>query len=118
VPTILDYAGVQIPRFVQGRSLRGLFSKEGPPPELQESALIELFFPFGRRETAIRTSRFLYYLSSTGKEILYDVESDPAMLHNAASADAYQADLSGLRKEMLRKLFAAGMNTADRPAEY
>ncbi len=87
VPTILDFCGVQIPRFVQGKSMRALL--RGETTEHKENVFTEFFDPYGLRQSTIRTKRYKYYCNNEGKEILFDLERDPQELQNVVDCEAY-----------------------------
>jgi N-acetylglucosamine-6-sulfatase len=91
-PTFAAIAGVEPPRFVDGRSFFGLFTKPNQP--WRRSFLIE------RRQMethelsgkaiidGLRTARHTYVEYGSGERELYDLESDPFQLANiAATAD-------------------------------
>ena len=102
LPTILDYCDVEVPERVQGRSLRDVL--EGRSNEHRERVFVEyaqndevlvrdrnykLIYERGRRR---RTDGY-----DTGKDLpgpllrLYDMQHDPAEMHNLADDPAYAA---------------------------
>ena len=102
-PTILDWCGVQIPPYMQGRSLRPLL--EGRDYQPRSSAFIELRNPFGHAYKAVRTHDYTYCRYSDGRDILVDAASDPHQLQNVASDIHKQDLLHSAREEMLRRWF-------------
>jgi len=81
IPTICDYAGVNIPNDLQGLSFKGL--AEGKNPEQwRESLLVESEFG-----NMIRTENYKYALYYKGKnrEQLYDLVNDPYENRNCAN---------------------------------
>ncbi len=116
VPTILDYCGIQTPRFVQGESLKKLL--EGSTDKHKKDILVEYFDPFGRREAAVRTEQYKYCYSTEGKEILYDLSNDPYELRNVVHEQPYADVLSDMRARMNRRLMQAAYNGDEYTAEY
>ncbi len=82
-PTILDYAGLEVPDDWPGRSLRPL--AEGRVARVREQVaghMLALRRQPGRRESPpsgafLRRGRWRYLLYSDGGEALYDLASDP-----------------------------------------
>lgn len=116
VPTILDFCGVQIPRFVQGKSMRALL--RGETTEHKDNVFTEFFDPYGLRQSTIRTKRYKYYCNNEGKEILFDLEKDPQELQNVVDCAAYAQVLSKLRRDMILRLQNAAYPNLEQTAEY
>lgn len=89
-PTIADFAGISVPSYVDGRSLRPLLS--GRDTGWRQVALLE---GFGNEEEALeasesatpafralRSSDTLYVKYETGERELYDLSKDPYELSN------------------------------------
>ncbi len=96
-PTLAELAGVEIPHFVDGRSLAPLLGSNRPAPESWRQAfLLEqysdegLIAPSTRSDQAIfvglRTLRYKYVEYWTGVKEIYDLASDPYELSNFASS--------------------------------
>jgi len=102
VPTILDYCGIQIPPFIQGSSLKPLL--EGRINEFKEEILVEMFEPFGKKETTIRTKRYKYYFSSDGEELLFDLVNDPLEFNDLSKDIRYKDILSDMRRRMIARI--------------
>lgn len=115
-PTILDYCGVQIPPFFQGRSIRPLL--EGRPYEPRSSAFIEHRVPFGASWKTVRTDRYKYCVSNAGEELLFDLEEDPGELYNRAGEPVYRDVLQAMREELLRRWFTVERQYPLRTGEY
>lgn len=114
--TMLDYAGVEAPGFMEGRSLRPLV--EGRETEWREELFLESLFtmrdnPF---QEGIRTERWKYIRMYDGVmpfresdvdfadrpaefELLFDLESDPNEQTNLASVPAHADILAELREK-------------------
>ena len=100
-PTILDYAGVDVPASMQGASLAPLAS-DAPPGSWRTEFFYEHHFAHARipRSEGVRTPRWKYlrYLDSRPlHEELYDLENDPREKENLASAPDHAQDLATLR---------------------
>lgn len=103
VPTILDYCGVQIPPFMQGKTLKPLLENKEFKP--RKSAFIQLKFPFGISYKAIRTREFLYMINNNGEEKLYDLRKSPYALNNVSDSKEYYKILSDMRREISVRWF-------------
>ncbi|MGG1516350.1 sulfatase-like hydrolase/transferase [Paenibacillus oryzisoli] len=116
-PTLLDAAGISVPRAMQGRSLLPLLrgEREGWPEEvfvqISESQI-------GR---AIRTHRWKYSVSASSgdsnreagsevyaEEFLYDLQADPHELNNLIGMASFQAVADELRERLIRRMEEAG----------
>ncbi len=79
MPTFLDYAGIEAPASLRGRSLRPVV--EGNAGEWREFVAAETMEPEARM---IRTARYKYICYGEGdhREQLFDMQSDPGELRN------------------------------------
>jgi arylsulfatase A-like enzyme len=117
VPSILDWCGVQVPSFMQGRSFRPLL--EGRPYEPRRSALIELRNTHGRGGyKAVRTTDWLYECRADGTERLFDLPEDPDQLRNVAGVSCNADALSAMRRELIDRWFDADVRHSRRTAAY
>jgi N-acetylglucosamine-6-sulfatase len=123
-PTMLDFAGVDIPRTMQGRSWRPVL--EGKDPQGRESWLYEYFweknFPWDPTQYGIRGRRFKYIRypeignadvdypmkGELPYEELYDLQSDPFEMRNLAGDAAALTTLNQLRDTLRRTLDETG----------
>ncbi|MCA9129457.1 MAG: sulfatase-like hydrolase/transferase [Planctomycetales bacterium] len=94
LPTLVDYAGVELPAHVQGKSLRPLL--EGK----QDTKLRRYVVTENHTGRMLRTDRFKYcvYRVGTIRESLVDLQEDPGELVNLATDDRYQATLNDHRE--------------------
>ncbi|WP_434036264.1 sulfatase family protein [Formosa sp. 4Alg 33] len=103
--TILDYAGVDIPTFYDGKSMRPLI--ENPKTEIRSTLpIIQVWGPQATHCLTVMDSRFKYiywYYKDENKDIypteeLFDIENDPYELVNLANQSEYKSELVKLRK--------------------
>ena len=114
-PTFVEALGGSTDQnqWLEGQSLQPIIGGEAPLGNdvaicESEFGLMEIVrdLPAGpatsRRATMIRTERYKYILSETGPNLLYDLEQDPAEIHDRADDPA----LSTVRAELHEQLFA------------
>jgi arylsulfatase A-like enzyme len=97
VPTLLEAAGIPVPYHIQGSSLM-------PALEGREFAGRQFALTEGRGAKAIRTAKYRYVLYADGRELLFDLESDPHGYHNMADDPDLREILAELRHQMLKRL--------------
>jgi N-acetylglucosamine-6-sulfatase len=108
-PTLLELAGVPIPKTIQGRSFASLL-KDGKT-QWRNSFLTEYFqekqYPRTPTWQAVRTERWKYikYTDSDGMDELYDLNADPYEVKNLIQQPPFQATLKQMQAELekLRK---------------
>ncbi len=108
-PTFADLGGVQVPSFVDGRSLKPLLGTNSSPGSSWRTAfLIEHRRAPEEQEDvraipnyyAVRTSRYLYVeYPTTGEKELYDLDADPYELKNVYPS-ASPTLLSALKRRL------------------
>jgi len=98
-PTILDYADVNIPDEMQGKSLRPLIERKDTLR--RTDFLCEHLFnhPFIPQSEGIRTEKWKYfrYRNDPGHEELYNLKEDPAEKDNLSADPVYKTVLDSLR---------------------
>ena len=99
--TFLDWAGVEIPKRYQGRSLQPVVSSEKPSDWRTES--FHEHFAVRHRIPAfegLRNARYKYvrYVDHNQKEFLHDLSSDPDELVNLANDPKHVDTLKSMRK--------------------
>jgi arylsulfatase A-like enzyme len=104
-PTILDLAGVDALREMDGRSLVPQAREPGAPGGA--GVLLEMGGPY-RRTTGVRDSRYLYVERPTGERELYDVASDPEQLENRAGDPALAPVVASMAAQLDRLRTCAG----------
>lgn len=110
-PTILDYAGLPIPKDVQGRSIRPLL--RGQSPKNWRTAMYYHYYEYPGPHWVlphygIRTERYkLIHYYTTGEWELFDLKRDPHEMRNVYHDPAYadvvrklKAELEGLRRKL------------------
>jgi arylsulfatase A-like enzyme len=113
-PTVLDLAGVPVPRNMHGRSIRPLLT--GREEGWRTDWLYEYYeYPWWHRVRpfrGIRTDRYKYihwYSTDPEQFELYDLWTDPEEIHNLADDRQYR----GLRKQLHDRLGELRHETAD-----
>ena len=101
-PTILDYAGVEIPEKMQGRSLRPWVLGQSPA-SWRTDFFYEHHFPFGGKipdSEGVRTPNWKYVRYTASEplvEQLYDLTQDPFEERNLATLPKHNEFLEKLR---------------------
>lgn len=91
-PTIADYAGLPIPKNLEGRSLKGVVAGE------QNKVRDYIVTTLGRASYALRTGQWKFIRYYDGSEELYDLSTDANEWRNLASVAVHQQKLVGFRK--------------------
>lgn len=105
-PTILDLAGVAVPKEVQGRSLAPLF--RGDANDWRKSFFAEYFVEqgFPRQPTweAVRNDRwkYIHYPADSGWDELYDLRNDRYEMKNLVRDPQHQQQVTELKAELPR----------------
>jgi arylsulfatase A-like enzyme len=110
-PTILDYAGVEIPAEVQGESLRPLLRDETPKQWRQAIYYHYYEYPYGwhdvKKHYGIRTRKYklIHFYDDIDAKELYNLEKDPHELNNIYGNEQFariqkrlEGELAELRK--------------------
>jgi arylsulfatase A-like enzyme/Tfp pilus assembly protein PilF len=87
LPTVLDFLGIPVPAGVQGRSLRSVMRRSGPPQSDGTSYYAETLSPrlsYGWGEQRVLFEGPLKYIHGPRQE-LYDLSADPQELRNLAA---------------------------------
>ncbi len=99
-PTLLDYAGIPVPKAMQGQSLRPWLRGESPAWRqdwFYEHLTLPKIIP---PSEGVRTQRWAYLRwvgTEPAVEELYDVRADPLQEHNLAAQAEHQPTLRQLR---------------------
>jgi len=111
-PTILDYAGIEIPEMMQGKSVRPVVEADQWDTELRDHFMCEHLFNHDRipKSEGVRTGRFKYfrYIDDPDHEEMYDLEADPLEIENLATDLRYRSIL-----EVMREMLAGMKKTTE-----
>lgn len=107
LPTLLEYAGVAIPSYVQGRSLLPLLKGETTLHK-EESFAFNTYQDSSVKlaQSTIRRGPWRLIVCEDGPDQLYHAERDPWNWHNLANAPEHQPLLVELRDALLRHQIA------------
>jgi len=105
-PTFLELAGVEIPSDIQGVSLVPLL--KGEHPDNWRKALYYHFYEFPaehmvKRHYGIRTERYklIHFYNDIDEWELYDLQADPAEMHNIYGQEGTEELTAGLKAQLL-----------------
>lgn len=106
-PTFLDYAGVEIPSDIQGKSLRPILENNGEAPAEWRSATYYHYYEYPaehsvKRHYGIRTKdcKLIHFYNDIDEWEMYDLVADPQEMRNIHDDPAYRSK----REEMHRLL--------------
>jgi len=121
-PTLLDLAGVEIPKDMQGLSLKGIMQSDGLGPkvtagEWRDSIYYHYYeYPHGwhsvNRHRGVRTDRYklIHYYDIKAWE-LYDLDADPKELNNIYDDKSHQDTILLLKSELRNLMTLYGDNS-------
>lgn len=106
-PTFLDYAGVDIPEDMQGKSLKPILDRAGKAPENWREAVYYHYYEYPswhmvKRHYGIRTHRYklIHFYNDIDEWELYDLREDPHEMHNRYHDAAYQEIAEQLKSQL------------------
>ncbi|MDA0710663.1 MAG: sulfatase-like hydrolase/transferase [bacterium] len=116
-PTLLDAAGIAVPREMSGRSILPL--TRGERADWPEEVFVQISeAQVGR---AVRTHRWKYCVDAPDKkggqhpgsdhyaeQYLYDLQADPYELRNLIGLESHQKVAEVMRKRLIRRMVAVG----------
>lgn len=111
-PTLLELAGLTVPKTMQGRSLAPLL--KGAKPVWRNSFLVEYYsdkvFPrmsqMGYKAVRNQRWKYIHYLELDGMDELYDLKTDPYEMQNLVKEPNAAMPLRAMRAELQRLLIA------------
>ncbi|MHC4638817.1 MAG: sulfatase/phosphatase domain-containing protein, partial [Planctomycetota bacterium] len=100
LPTICDYAGIEGPAVMRGRSMREIIEKPHQPGH--EYVVSEMAFKGWERSFMLRTNRYKYMVFPRPRgeriEMFFDMQTDPGEMKNLAGQTEYAAEIERHRK--------------------
>lgn len=107
-PTVLDYAGVEVPEACEGESLAGLCDgTQGTWREYVHGEHSPSYDPdLGMQYVTDGREKYVWY-TSTGQELLFDLTNDPDELHDLAGGAGKASDHVAVWRQRLIGLLAA-----------
>ncbi|MCX6377436.1 MAG: sulfatase-like hydrolase/transferase [Armatimonadetes bacterium] len=96
MPTLLEYAGVPIPRGVHGRSLKPML--EGKAADQERLGFCERGAGVGSR--MIRTESWKYAVYDDGRRELFDLKKDPGEMRDLSADSAHRSTLAELHRKL------------------
>lgn len=104
-PTFLDYAGINIPDDMQGRSFRNIM--QGKVPDDWRDATYYHYFEYPgahgvKRHYGIRTKRYklIHFYHDIDQWELYDLKNDPKEMNNLYGIDKFDELVKNLKKQL------------------
>jgi arylsulfatase A-like enzyme len=107
-PTILDIAGVDAPRHLEGRSLLTSLGPSGRGKRREYVAAQDNYMTMIRTERA----KLVWYAYQEGDGELYDLESDPGELYNLFQDPGSAALLAEMKDRLIEWTMRSGYRTA------
>ncbi|MGB0742375.1 MAG: sulfatase/phosphatase domain-containing protein, partial [Planctomycetaceae bacterium] len=129
-PTMLDFAGAEIPADVQGRSFRSIVCGDGEPEEWKQEAYYRYWMHMAHHDNPAhvgirtKTHKLIYfygcnydggYRTPAGWE-LYDLVNDPAETVNLANAPEHQPLLQEMKQRLANARTRVGDDGSHFPA--
>jgi arylsulfatase A-like enzyme len=119
LPTLCDYAGIETPEGLHGRSLRALAQGKDTKERPRKEGIQWRYFVVSESQSGrmLRTGRFKYCIYDSGKhrEQLIDLKNDSGEMNNLAEAEDYK-DVLYRHRQLLQEWVE---RTGDRiAAEY
>ena len=115
-PTILDYAGIKIPKEIQGRSLKQILDFDGKTPEDWREAVYYHYYEYPgwhsvKRHYGIRTNRYklIHFYNDINEWELYDLNGDISEKKNVYNDPNYKT----VREYMLKLLYKTSKEYKD-----
>ena len=105
-PTLLDFAGAEIPSDIQGKSMKPVVTGEQKPEWRDEVYYHYYQLSFGlTKHYGIRTDRYklIHFYDPVDAWELYDLEKDPAEMHNLIDDPEYSSVLEDMKNRLAAK---------------
>jgi len=104
LPTVCDYAGIEAPRGLPGRSVRGLVEGQ-TVADWRDDLVVECT---DSRMLRTRRHKYAVFAGEGPREMLFDMEKDPGEMKNLAGDPALAETLRDHRRRLLRRMEAHG----------
>lgn len=109
-PTLLDYAGVKIPKDMQGKSLKPIIDNEGKVLAKWRDAVYYHYYEYPswhmvKRHYGVRTDRYklIHFYNDIDEWELYDLAKDPKEMNNVYNDPGY-AKVAAMMHGKMKKL--------------
>tara|TARA_R110001592_G_scaffold157648_3_gene388529 strand:+ start:600 stop:2006 length:1407 start_codon:yes stop_codon:yes gene_type:complete len=105
-PTILDFAGIEIPKELLGKSIKPIIKNKQQDSE-RDFVVTETKFEgkqaYGTTGRAVIGKKYKYVLYSWGKnrEQFFDLEKDPFEMHNLVASLKHQSEIDSYRQNLM-----------------
>jgi arylsulfatase len=122
-PTLLDFAGVQIPEDMQGRSMKGLLQDDEETKKNWRRSAYYQYFEYPKWHNVqphygVRTDRYklIHFYYNIDEWEFYDMEKDPDEMDNQYGNPEYAEIISELKTEIdnLQKQYNDTVSLDDR----
>lgn len=107
-PTFLDYAGIKVPKSMQGYSMRNLVNGK-QQSKWRESMYYHYFeFPHGwhfvKKHYGIRTDRYklIHFYDDIDAWEFYDLKNDPNEINNIYNDPNYKSEINTTKRELYK----------------
>ena len=108
-PTLLDFAGIQIPADIQGKSMKGLLEGNGESMKNWRKSAYYEYFEYPKWHNVqphygVRTDRYklIHFYYNIDQWELYDLKNDPNELNNLYSNSKYTDVINELKVEICK----------------
>ncbi len=106
-PTFLEYAGLKVPKDIQGASLAGVAA--GETDEQWRKSLYYHYYEFPgfhsvKRHYGVRDNRFklIHFYNDVDQWEFFDLEKDPSEMNNAINNPEYKKEIARMKLELTR----------------
>ena len=107
-PTFLDYAGIKVPKSMQGKSIRNLLSGK-QKSKWRESMYYHYYeFPHGwhfvKKHYGIRTDRYklIHFYDDIDAWEFYDLKNDPNEINNIYNNKNYKREIDSAKRKLYK----------------
>ncbi|MBL7735570.1 MAG: sulfatase-like hydrolase/transferase [Chitinophagaceae bacterium] len=102
LPTVLDLAGIPLPDYLHGKSLKNVLLSDDSS-QIHDYVVSEctgVGGQLGQGHRMVRNRNWKYILSDTNQEALYNLEEDPYELNNLIGVKEYGSLIARLKKDL------------------